>query len=397
MNINELKTTIENNNVQDLIVKGLRSFYKNDAYEYDTLINMYSAEEFNELHNDVNYFRESIQDIKQNWDHYENVYKMLKDDISKKTYLGMLYAKVFMDPHFIEDVYSECTPYFAEEIWGKFGNEVYLDCGAYTGGTVLKFINSCPWYKQIWAFEAIPEIANKCREQLSTLMVQNQVQVLPYAVSDANEKLYFSTETKSGDSHISADGNVMVDAVTLDSIVATPISFIKMDIEGSEKQAIIGAKHIIQKYTPKMAICIYHLKDDFWKIPELIRSINKNYEFAVRQHDCEVYAETVLYCIPKTISIDAMNMDAELIFKRVQLANSKLVTLDGDEYTNYINHVKAKKWFLDQIRGYKQQQVKMQRDIEELKRWIEELEKGKNWLEQHSEEQEKYIQQLLRK
>ena len=67
------------------------------------------------------------------------------------------------------------------------------------------------------------------------------------------------------------------------------------------------------------------------------------------------------------------------------------------QYAKCSTCVKAKKWFLDQIRGYKQQQVKMQRDIEELKRWIEELEKGKNWLEQHSEEQEKYIQQLLRK
>lgn len=397
MNINELQEIIEKYTTEELITKGLSAFYQNSTVEYDTLLKWYSEEEFNELHNNIDYFIESIQDIKQNWQHYERVYEMLSDEVSKKTYLGMLYAKVLMDPHYIEDVYSESMPYFSEQIWGKLGNETYLDCGAYTGDTVLKFINVCPWYKHISAFEALPEIATVCCKQLSDLMVENQIEVLSYAVSDVNKTLRFAAENKAGDSHMDDDGEEVVKAVALDDVIEYPVTFIKMDIEGSEKEALIGAKTIIQKYTPKMAICIYHLKDDFWKIPELVRSINKNYDFAVRQHDCEVYAETVLYCIPKVNLTNSLSIDTTIAFHRLQIASKKLIVLDSGEARNFIDHVKAKKWFLSQIRSYRKQYERGQRDISDLKSWISDLEKGKQWLEEHSAEQERYIQLLLKK
>lgn len=75
-------------------------------------------------------------------------------------------------------------------------------------------------------------------------------------------------------------------------------TFIKMDIEGSELQALQGAKNTIATYLPKLAISIYHKNDDLITIPQYINDISKNkYHFILRHHSC--YAnDMVLYAIP---------------------------------------------------------------------------------------------------
>jgi len=55
------------------------------------------------------------------------------------------------------------------------------------------------------------------------------------------------------------------------------VDFIKMDIEGSERRALLGARQTIQRYHPRMAICVYHLPDDPVVIPLLIESFGQAY------------------------------------------------------------------------------------------------------------------------
>ena len=73
-----------------------------------------------------------------------------------------------------------------------------------------------------------------------------------------------------------------------------------MDIEGAESFAIEGAKETILKCHPKLALSVYHKKDDFWKIPEQIFNIRKDYDIYLR-HYTEGTDETVMYFIPKEI------------------------------------------------------------------------------------------------
>ena len=56
-------------------------------------------------------------------------------------------------------------------------------------------------------------------------------------------------------------------------------TFIKMDIEGAEKEALIGAEQIIRCHKPKLAICVYHKPEDIYVLPELINSFREDYRF----------------------------------------------------------------------------------------------------------------------
>lgn len=89
---------------------------------------------------------------------------------------------------------------------------------------------------------------------------------------------------------------IPVDA--LDNIIPLniPVSYIKMDVEGAEIASLSGAKGIIQKHRPKLSICVYHKKDDIWKIPSLIKSLNPDYKIYSRQHSL-IPLEFVCYAI----------------------------------------------------------------------------------------------------
>ena len=62
-----------------------------------------------------------------------------------------------------------------------------------------------------------------------------------------------------------------------------------------EVQALKGARELIKNQKPKLAICIYHLPWDIYKIPMLIKELNCEYKFKIRLHS-RGYEELVLYC-----------------------------------------------------------------------------------------------------
>ena len=106
----------------------------------------------------------------------------------------------------------------------------------------------------------------------------------PCAVHFSTTSLRFAAGlgTSSG---VSADGNVVVPAVALDDVLAgfAP-TLIKMDIEGAEHDALLGARATIRRHRPGLAICAYHRPQHLWQLPLLIDSWNLGYRFWLRLH-----------------------------------------------------------------------------------------------------------------
>lgn len=77
------------------------------------------------------------------------------------------------------------------------------------------------------------------------------------------------------------------------------VTLIKMDIEGAEQEALLGAKRIISEYQPKLAICIYHRIEDLWEIPLLIKELNPEYHLYIRNYEDRL-DEIVCYAVSHT-------------------------------------------------------------------------------------------------
>ena len=181
-------------------------------------------------------------------------------------------------------------------------DEVFVDCGCYDGTSAIGFLNSCNGdYKHIYAFE--PDKGNlKKIENFYRNQGIDKYTLINKGVWDMDEELAFAANG-SANSHIQGiiDKNESrietIEVTALDKCLGNvDISFIKMDIEGAEYKALCGAKDIIKRCRPKLAICVYHKPEDIWEIPELIMDIRDDYKLYLRHYSFRD-TETVLYAV----------------------------------------------------------------------------------------------------
>lgn len=129
---------------------------------------------------------------------------------------------------------------------------------------------------------------------LNNLKKYKNIEVMQYGMWNQKEDLSFSKEGNAG-SKVVEDGQIKICANSIDNVHAQDkVTFIKMDIEGSEKKALQGAESVIKKNRPKLAICIYHNPEDLYEIPFLIKEMVPEYKLYIRHHS-DTYAETVVY------------------------------------------------------------------------------------------------------
>lgn len=183
----------------------------------------------------------------------------------------------------------------------KIDDEVFVDAGAFDGQTSAMFVQWAKKYKKIIALEPDPKNREKCQKYLEKIGAENEI--LPFGAWNKEEEISFVSGL-NGASHVDDSRKeriieqITVQGKKLDDLIHEKISFIKMDIEGAEINALQGAEKIIKEYKPKLAICVYHKKDDIWEIPKLILSYVPEYKMYLRHYSLSK-DETVLYCIPK--------------------------------------------------------------------------------------------------
>ncbi len=233
----------------------------------------------------------------KNREGFEQTYDWLADDLSRKTMRGYMDGRMNGVMRPLYDCYVP-DQYFIPEV-RLASHEVYIDCGMYDGDTVVEFMGRCPNYARIVGFEPDEENVEKFRSRNLPL---ERIEVHCAGAWSEEGVLRFSAEGTTA-SRISESGNVSLSVKSIDSLELNQVvTFIKMDIEGSELEALKGAQETIRRDMPKLAICVYHKKEDMITIPQYIRSLESEgsaYSFYLRHHSLNEH-ETVLYGIPCT-------------------------------------------------------------------------------------------------
>lgn len=100
-------------------------------------------------------------------------------------------------------------------------------------------------------------------------------------------------------SRIISSGEQSIETTSIDALAGdVAVTFIKMDVEGAELEALKGAEKTIRLRKPRLAICVYHKPEDILAIPEYILSLNPEYKFYMRHYGFDrMYWETVLYAL----------------------------------------------------------------------------------------------------
>lgn len=238
-------------------------------------------------------FGDYYNTIKENTPELENFYLQLSDEHSRNLMVAFFNAKISGNSETLANLNINGEKQYFPEFLHLLDNEVLVDVGAFDGDTILAFNEKTQGkYSKIYAFEP-----SKCNiEKLKTNTSQlNNIEIFEKGCFSCKKTLYFQEGGES--SVVSNEGNIKIDVDALDNIVGGKVTFIKMDIEGSELEALKGAQEIIRSNVPRLAISLYHRPDDFFSIPQYIYSLNNSYKFYLRHYGL-FCTELVLYAIP---------------------------------------------------------------------------------------------------
>jgi FkbM family methyltransferase len=237
----------------------------------------------------------AVEFFSQNKDRVKKIANLLSDDESKKTYLKII--KYRQTLNFLDYPKYNRNGYFFNSFFAYSNNEVLIDCGAFTGDTIQEFLAMEIQYQKIIAFE--PGFENF--QILKNNYGENpKIMLVNAGTYSKNSTLYFSGTGDFGiisETSKKVDGEISVNVRSIDSLhLQEKVTFIKMDIEGSELNALVGAKETILRDKPKLAISIYHSNEDMVSIAEYIYKIAPEYKFYVRHNQTFPHAaDTVLY------------------------------------------------------------------------------------------------------
>ena len=186
--------------------------------------------------------------------------------------------------------------YFEDECIDKkvLKGKTFIDAGAYDGLDTVRFLD---WVNDNNADVILFE-ADKNNFEIVKNNLCNYLNICLYneGLSDNTNKLSF-VSGKGEMSNFSREGDEIIQMNYLDNIISNQkIGYIKMDIEGYEKEALSGAKKILSEQKPVLAISVYHKREDIWEIPKLILECNSNYKFYLRHYSLGV-VDTVLYAV----------------------------------------------------------------------------------------------------
>lgn len=247
-------------------------------------------------------------------DDIRRAFSLFHDEASKSEFVRQLERRLFLgfeSPRESLSQEARSSEYFPEAVYTPLADEVFIDCGAYDGDTIRRFlVRRRNVFQEIVAIEPDPMTAERLAQYVGCLPpgIRSKIRVVVRAVSDTAGPLAFqSTGTVSAS--VSSGGTREVLADTLDVLLrGVRPTLIKMDLEASEPRAVAGARRVIQEHVPVLAVCVYHRASHLWQIPLQMAAMSPDYVFFLRAHAEDCWDVSV-YAVPLTRLVAKFNAE----------------------------------------------------------------------------------------
>jgi FkbM family methyltransferase len=271
--------------------------------------------------------------------HFEELLQQaecFEDDFSRFTFFCLLNYRLTADPNYL----SRCaighhfdragfnTYTFNRSFFEFSADEVFVDGGGFDGDSMENFVTATRGrFRHVYTFEPFPELADKCEQRRRRLDdvhapgISRRISVIRKGLWSHTARLHFNPTLFAGDDAANAapvpqsahiieagitshmyspeteqQGGFDVDVVSIDEACDEPVSLIKLEIEGSELEALHGATRTISANRPKMALSAYHKAEDLLTLPRFVQRCDLGYKMSLRLHNATVPDALVCYC-----------------------------------------------------------------------------------------------------
>lgn len=222
----------------------------------------------------------------KHWEDIRKVYSLLEDNNSKEIFLKILEFYMLDDGVNIP-IIPEKDMYFEYDLFERRIDEVFIDCGAYTGSSLRDFLRiNGDEFKKCVCIEPdrnnFVQLANYVNELEESK--RNRIEIINAGAYSTNASTHFY-ELRGPGTFVAQHGPNEMQTVKIDSILqGNKATYIKMNIEGSEIPALNGAKNTICTYKPRLAIMGYHKTHDLWEIPLLMKEFRSDYKLYLKSY-----------------------------------------------------------------------------------------------------------------
>lgn len=234
----------------------------------------------------------------KNKESLQKAYNLMADEQSKEVFENTVLFLITGELEYLWKSQSTKDEAF-KNILKLNENESYLDLGAYRGDTIeefLKYTNNS--YNTITALE--PDAKNY-KKLCAYAENFNNTNLYNLGIWNNDTEMFFESCSGRSATLFVAELDKKVTSLKVTSIDSlyqnAKLSYIKMDVEGAEEQALQGAVNTLQLQKPKLNIAAYHRSQDIFKLPIIINQINPDYKIYLRHHPYIPSWDTNLYCV----------------------------------------------------------------------------------------------------
>lgn len=228
------------------------------------------------------------------------VANLLADSRSSDVFRAVLRYKMHHDTKLLQMLADPIgLRYFDPEITAPIPEGVYFDCGSFCGDTVEAFLAASKRpYSKIICCEPAPKNYEALCRTVEKLGVKDAVLFQKAVWRRAQEKMPFQTVSAlSG--VLSEKGDIKVETATVDQLAGNErVGFLKVEVNGSEYDALLGGIGVIERDHPLVAVSVYHNTVDLIRIPLLLKSLYPDYRLVLRYYGLRTLTDIVCYAVP---------------------------------------------------------------------------------------------------
>ena len=244
----------------------------------------------------------TIEFFEENRARFEAIYDILADEESKRIYENVILYKLTGDIKYLWESESDKKNVY-EEILDCQNILSYVDLGAYNGDTIREMLLFNPNLKSVIALEPDSRNFRKLNEYAQNV-TNCEIKCINAGAWNENTTLLFDA-SGNRNAGIVSKGNIVskikeVPVISVDEVIdGAKIDYVKYDVEGSEKEALLGSAKTIKAHSPKLLVSLYHRSEDLFTLPELVKEINSDYSLYLRRFPYIPAWDLNLYAVKK--------------------------------------------------------------------------------------------------
>jgi len=247
------------------------------------------------------YYRDDLpHKVLEHGDAIREGFALWADEASRREYVAQVNWRLHGNFEVLGPLSGKAAYFPEDETFRLTAKETFVDVGAYDGDTLAHFLAlRAKDFHRVLALEPDPINFEKLNAYVASLpeTIRSRIETKPLAAGAQPGRLRFDSGQGTSSS-LSQKGSVEVECCRLDDLFAAQVpTYIKMDIEGAELDAIHGARLTLREKQPILAACVYHVQDHLWQVPLAILESNPDYHFFLRPYMAECW-ETVCYAVP---------------------------------------------------------------------------------------------------